>query len=514
MNLFTLVGICLNARQTTIKKYSPGVILQIHTAFLRGVGVLVSAALLAGCAAHQARQISGFDEHFEASNYVAASEYAMDKAGPGDKAPENLLWTLQAASALRGAADYRTSNAYFDFAEALMTREDGESLIRDGGENALAVLVNDSVMGYEPAIYDGVMVNTFKALNMLAEGDLGNARVELNRADDRQRRAVEAFAKEIAKRQEELEERQAAETAKHRGGANRVDTKRSLAVVERKVLSHIELDRWAAYPDFVNPFATYVNGLFFLLAATDTGDAGDLRKSHDALKRVASMVPDNDYVQQDLALVEGLSSGGLEQPLEPVVWVLFENGLGPVKRERRFDIPLFLVSDDVLYTSIALPKLEPRPAATKSLRIADGNELQLKTATVADMDRVIGTEFKKDYSYVLTRAVLGAILKTYVQSEITRTSGAAAGIVAALIQRATTEADQRMWTALPKEFQVARFARPATGTVTIGSPDLAPVEVSLPDAPFSIVYVKAARAGTTPSHVVMSFPPERLVSQN
>src|SRR3546814_2844605 len=72
----------------------------------------------------------------------------------------------------------------------------------------MAVLVNDNVMPYSPAVYDTVMLNTYKALNFWQQGDYDNARIEWNRTDDRQRRASEHFESEIDKQRDEIKKEQ------------------------------------------------------------------------------------------------------------------------------------------------------------------------------------------------------------------------------------------------------------------------------------------------------------------
>ena len=71
--------------------------------------------------------------------------------------------------------------------------------------SAASVVVSDNIVPYLGEEYDGIMINTYKALNFMALGDNDLARVEFNRALDRQRRAKEKFAKEIAKIKDEMD---------------------------------------------------------------------------------------------------------------------------------------------------------------------------------------------------------------------------------------------------------------------------------------------------------------------
>ena len=65
--------------------------------------------------------------------------------------------------------------------------------------------VNDTTSPYIGTQYDGVMANTYKAIDYLALGDNEGARVEFNRAIDRQRRAKAYYAELIEKNREAIE---------------------------------------------------------------------------------------------------------------------------------------------------------------------------------------------------------------------------------------------------------------------------------------------------------------------
>ena len=88
------------------------------------------------------------------------------------------------------------------------------------------------------------------------------------------------------------------------------------------------LAAFSAYPDFVNPYTTYISGLFY-------GLQHDRSKAVDVLKEAYSMTK-NKVIEQDLAM---LSDGGR---FNNSVWVIFENGAGPTKAEFRIDLPVFL----------------------------------------------------------------------------------------------------------------------------------------------------------------------------
>jgi hypothetical protein len=126
------------------------------------------------------------------------------------------------------------------------------------------------------------------------------------------------------------------------------------------------------------------------------------------------------------------------------------------------------------------------------------------------MDRVIQTEFKKDFRGILARAIASAVLKTAAQSAVHNRSNNdfASGLATALVglySYATTAADVRIWSALPKDFQVARCTIPQDRRLKIAPAGGAPFEVNIPTCSNAIVYVKIVRAGASPVYEVLAF---------
>ena len=171
------------------------------------LSLIVAAGLLFICGCNTPReQLLTFNNHFEASDFNSAAAYAgknIQKRKNPDG--EDLLWTLQAAAAKRILKDYNSSTQYFDTAEKDLKFYDTRF---SGGDEIAAIAVNDNIVPYKGEQYDGVMANTYKALNFLSENKPDLARVEFNRAIDRQRRTKEKFEKEISERKAQIDKMQ------------------------------------------------------------------------------------------------------------------------------------------------------------------------------------------------------------------------------------------------------------------------------------------------------------------
>lgn len=432
-------------------------------------------------------QLKVFNTSFEASNYGVSALFAEKKISRGNNPNgEDLLWALQLASVERIRQNYPKSTEYFDKAENMLKYYDEQF---KGGDIVGSTAVNENVVPYRGEEYDGVMLNTYKALNFMVEGKPDLARVEFNRALDRQRRAKEKFVEEINKLNAEMEKNQQQD-------AMAKSTAESQTTHDLLAQKYPNLYNFQAYPDFVNPFATYLAGVFFNLV-------GDHSKAVDLLKESYGMVGNNPFIAEDLTATENiLNSGGR---LENTVWVIFENGLGPIKEEFRVDLPLFIVTSQVKYVGIALPKLEFRNQAFQYL-LVNSDDKEYMTLPVADMDRVIQTEFSKDYPGILIRAIISATAKAVAQYAIEQqdSSGIGSTLMAAY-SFATTAADVRIWTALPKDFQVARFPKPKNGKLKITPPGAIPLDIDIPQCNNAVVYIKIINNHAVPVCNVMAF---------
>ncbi|WP_192036235.1 hypothetical protein [Halomonas sp. YLGW01] len=451
----------------------------------------VIAATASGCSSFKHRnQLADFNSAYQQGDYLAAAE-SMTPSAPivGEESSENqTLELLHQAEAYRLSGDYDNAVAAYDQVEEGMKLLDTAGMVEKGMENGLAVLVNDSELDYEPMMSEAVLVNTYKALSFLYLGEGQNARIEFNRANDRTRRAVSFFGDEIAEQRKALEDGEAQET-------QAVNASLDSDGLTRAVEQHYgQTSVWSTYPEFIVPSATYLHGLYFLAS----GESGDLARAATSLGRVADMAPDNPTLAQDASLADDLASGvKRKSDLEPLVWVVYENGLGPVVEETRFDVPLLLFHGNTqapAYTGIALPRYADRQAVGDDLSILlDGGEAHHPDA-FSDMGKVVRTEMQTRFPAVLSRAVASAVVKAFLQNEASEQMGALGQLGSAWLTAATTQADLRSWQATPDHWEVARFDRPASGQLSLATSEGTLGELELPDWPFTLIYVKRPTA--------------------
>ncbi len=453
---------------------------------------LIPALLLTGCVTTSdltGNSVSPFATNLAQNNLDGALLEAQKESGfdPEDNTVDDQLWAMQTGLLYRMKGDFDASTTYFDMIEDVMYAEDTENLFEKGGEQIGSMLTNDTFLDYEQTLYDAVMVNTYKAINFEAMGDIANARVEWNRADDRQRRAAEFFASQINETKEELAKKQEEEEASDESVDKSLNSANKILVEQG-----VDMSAWQAYDGYINPFSTYMHGLFFLRHGTD---GADLEKAIDSFERVVSLTG-SPAAQQSLEYAKSLRANHMAK--EDFVWVIIENGEATQKEAFEINLPLFLVSSNVSYTGIALPKLKERPDALGPFAVND-----ISASAIADMDRIIQADFKEKFPLILTREITRATIKTVAQKQL-QDNHILLGWAAGVAQSLTTEADTRSWSLLPKNFQAVMLPRPEDGQLLITAERLAsPVKLDLNTTPGDVVYLKAVNAQVSPTYHVM-----------
>lgn len=453
------------------------------------LGVVI---FISGCSSAQHRnQMAAFNSAYSTGNYDSAlNAVSFDTSeGKAVDSESHLLELLHQGEMYRLTGRYAEAAKAYDLAEEGMKYLDQSGMLENAAEGFMAVMVNDSERDYEALMSEAVLVNTYKGLAFLAAGNTEYARIEFNRANDRTRRAVDYFQEEIAEQQAELEKEAQNEESQAAMVRNSLQSEQFQTAISEH---YGAASSWSVFPEFIVPSSTYLHGMYFL--ANASGGA-DYERAATSLKRVAEMTPESAVLRADADLATNLASGKQSMAsLPPQVWVVYENGLGPVLEETRFDVPLLLFQQDhqsLGYFGIALPRYAERAAVPGNIGMVGDTGEVVHTERISDMGTVIRTEMKERFAGVLTRAVTSAVIKAVIQNEAAGRFGALGQLGAAALTAATTRADLRGWQAMPDHWQAARMDRPESGKLTLldnfgdvlGS-------VDIPQQPFTLVYVK------------------------
>lgn len=442
------------------------------------------AALCAwtGCGSY-AENSSKMRNAWRTGNFTLAEAIAASEAVSAD-ADNLLLWQLEHASVLRGQQKNAEAQQVLEAAAKTLEMWDEQPEILLSQEIE-ATFSNLSALPYRGRGIDRIMLQTYRALNFLEAGEKDAARVALNAAFQAQSDAVEQNEEKIREFQDTAEAL----------GSEFSEMKKNDSVNEFIASEESRLSKFAGYADYVNPFTTWLHGIYFLHAGEDGSDRERARKS---LERVVAMEPGNTFVREDLETAKDNDAD------DAITYVIFEYGLAPTLNMIRADLLLTIPTGRypvLAPMSIALPRLSQ--LNTDGLPVMRANDVPAQT--VCNMDRVIQTDFRNSYPRVLARTLLNAFLKTTASvvvnaaaMEYANSDGSAASVLVALgtmigtsaATYASTDADVRTWQTLPANFSVARLPTPASRNLVV---DVAGhrSEVKLLPGKVNVVFVKS-----------------------
>ena len=432
--------------------------------------LLLIAVTFASCTSGK---LDKFDELSDSGDYIKAKEYAIEE-------DDDLLWTLQAASASRNAGEFKESNKLLDKAENIYITENKDSMAEDVAEKSGSLLLNDAAMSYKGEIHEGVMINTYKAINFMSLKKWSDARVEVNRAYDRQRRAAEFYASQIQKQQDKLNEELTEEEAEEE--AVKKDPKAGVNMV-MKMDSLKTVNQYEGYKNYVNPFVNLVEAVFLI----NKGNASDGQRIRQTSTRLYSMT-------------ESLQAQKLATATKQDVFVIIENGKSARKDELRIDLPIGVIGamgvkelqGNIKYLGVALPLIKEQPSLYNSFTVN-----ATKCDMISDMDKVIKAEYKRALPYKIGEQLVSLTIKTVAQYAASKQGGELAGWGMALLQAGSTHADVRTWSALPKNYHFA-LGKPGSIVIKSGEKILQQVDAE----PGSLVYVKVTATGVSSCNVI------------
>ena len=391
-----------------------------------------------------------------------------------------LLWSLNGGSLAYHCGDYRKSIKFFDKAEAIFKKQELELDIKGVERSFLSILINNNINDYNGENYEKIMMNVYKGLDFMLLDDFDNARVEFNRALDRQRRASEYFQKEINEAYLEFNRSSARSEVM------------TLPTHSSEIPDYYgDITPAIIYPDFINPFATYMSALFFYLDH-------DYAKAGELFKQTLRMLPNQRQVKQDLILTERNSPNK-----QHYVWLIYENGLGMIKTSFTYQFPAYFFTDKIVSAQISLPTIEKRTSSYPYLLFN-----KQKTTEIADMDSIIQLEFNKKLPAIYTEAMLNMInnvgIQYLLEENLEEYGGKWLGF---LYQTLTSGADIRQWRSLPKNFQIARIEIP-NQPINIYKPDgsILTTVSSLSKDRDAIIYIKSDIIEHFKVHIIQKNP--------
>lgn len=424
--------------------------------------VVFCSMLLSGCVSYK-NQTKKITEAYRSGEFDAAQKILSEKTRKKakgenrDKGKDALLWRLEEATSFRTCQNLEESSALLTGADQMIREFEERSADTHLGQETLSAFSNPANIVYEGWTTDRIMASTYLGLDHIILGNSEQARIHLNKAYQRQQDAVRKNAKRIEKEQEEIKS----------------NSQAAPAVQDSEVQSktknlYTNLNTFEPVADYVNPFTSYLRGIFFLIYSTDTSD---LEISRKALEQAASFAPNNKFLKEDLVLVESLLNGN--SPSQNITYIIFENGQAPYLDETRIDLPL-PIAGGIYPVSVAFPVFQTYPSQNNSLRVTAENQT-VETSLLANMDNIFAADFKAELPKIIARTIATVVIKqasSIAANQALKSSGndvaqLIGGLAIYAAQAAINIADTRSWTLLPHDFQVCHIRTPADGVLHI-----------------------------------------------
>lgn len=415
--------------------------------------------------------------HFSGGEYRKSAEifdsYSKARAGTGDE----LMWYLEGGTVHFVIEDYPGSLKAFEKAENVLEDHENRATfnLRSAAAETGAAYTNANALPYTGLFFEKIIVNTYKAMNYLAMGNPDAASVEMRRA---------RFRQKMAQRQHEIDliEENKYETPKYKG-MKVPGFSPETVLNDKKVKADLEWIKKHSknfdYGNVVNPTVTFFSAVDFLAQNEPYKALFDFR----VLYRIepSNTMFKNCYVSLMRQLGENIpekfkSVRGFNFPLnKKVVYVLFEDGLVPARKEKLFEL---ILPPPVGYTGIAYPILEYFPSDAAYLQITNEKGHFYKTQIVGDFGDISSFALDKQLTEIITRAVIGAMVKEatsitlqYTAKHVGNNIYAGTGDLAQLMvfiimqvyKKAFNRADVRCWQTLPQRVQAAVFPKTGNG---------------------------------------------------
>jgi len=318
-----------------------------------------------------------------------------------------------------------------------------------GIENVTAVMSNDNATRYDIPLYEQSMLNSYQALNYLAQQDLSSALVEIRRANLVQKKALKDNASSIY------------------NSAEKMATQGSLT---------------SQYPSMNEAIGQVKNGFqnayTFYLSALLYEAAGQSNDAYIDYKKALEIYPDNNYLQQDvwrlantLNMTQDMSQfkNSLEKTVTNIIFnnkeskknlgqvvIIVENGIVASKQEISLNLPIVTSHNDMRFYSVALPSYQNHLRVYSPLELTyQGKRYQ--SEEIVRLQSLAAKQLKDQLPIIVARQITRLIAKEKMRKQLERKGGDVGNIFASIYNIATEKADTRSWSTLPDSIHILQL---------------------------------------------------------
>ncbi|QGP56196.1 Tetratricopeptide repeat-containing protein [Piscirickettsia salmonis] len=373
-------------------------------------------------------------------NYQAAEKYLL----PDTTSEDGLIYLLELGRTQQLAGQYQQSLKTYQKAIGIIDKNQQKPIVQLSklSVTGLSLLTNDNAIPFTTSGYEQVMVHHYQALNYFALGNLTGALVEVRRADEVQRQALE-------RHQQELDEANNVAAKQHYDDSQIWGNKKfnAFTAVAGKVQN-----------SFQNAYTFYFSGLLYEIS-------GSLNDAYIDYKKALKLVPNNPYVQADvLRLAKQLNMtndlAGYRNYLthkvitaaanQGTLVVLFEAGFVPAKQQFRLPLPT-----GAGLIAIAIPYYNTPWQSPHSLEMTQkNNEVIGKTSALVSMQALAAKALQERMPWIIAREIARSIAKAAMTYQLQKEGNGIAALISSVYNVVSAQADLRSWLTLPDQAQV------------------------------------------------------------
>lgn len=454
--------------------------------------------LFAGCLSNHYERTENFAFWWKIGDFEQAAMEVEKLAEKGPK-KDRMLYSMEEGAVKRLQNDVEGSIRAFSIAGNDYEKWFGIHLNSQTKitEELRSTIGASESKPYKSRVYERVMIRLYQALNYLQTGKSGPARAEIFKIRQAINDSKQIWRMELESAKNLMKER----SVNLDKGLNNQATnplEKDLRRIREMIPSNL--------PNFVNPAAIYLESLYFLYHATERSD---FDKARFSLQQLLAIDPKNPYLKDDFVQASENKISDV-----PVTYIFFETGRAPVRREKRYDFPLSLLSPTsrVPYLGLAFPTLVLNENFLSHLEVSFDSNQTIRTLPLANMDAIVANEFDKEFPIELSKAIAGSLTRGAVQyiatnalreeSPIVQATG---GVGIGMVAHGLTQSDCRSWTTLPKQIQFCKIPCGRSTELTLrGVETKLEKTVILKPATVNLVWVRSISAHT-PLRIVNQF---------
>ena len=366
--------------------------------------------------------------------------------------------------------DFAASRTAFEGALAASQAQDDKAKLSASGaaSQTAAVLVNDNMIPYRASGFERTLVHHYQALNYLAAADVGGAGVEARLANREQEEARKRREREV-------------EQAKSKNG-NAPPEEEARDPNLTGVYAGLDEAAGAVKYSFQNAATFYVSSVIWEML-------GERNDAYIDCKKALEIYPDNIFLQmdairlgkrlgmrEDLADFERRFPRAMKMPADGSetlaakarLVVLYEEGLAPKKTELSVPYPL-PAADSV--GAIALPMYAEMPPPPAPASVTLGGRSLASTAPICNVGALAARALAEQMPGILTRQVARVVAKAVAAKAAKDELGEWGGLMMAIYNVVSEQADLRSWLTLPAHVQIlSAWVDPGTPAVALSAP--------------------------------------------